>query len=172
MKKVGVLTGGGDCPGLNATIRAVVRKGIKDYNYKMYGILEGWKGLIDGNIKELDMNSVSGILPRGGTILGTSRTNPFGKDNKGDPERILENIKKFNLYAIATIGGEDTQGAAFKLSEMGVNIVGLPKTIDNDLQGTDYTFGFDTAVNIATEAIDRLHTTAESHYVCRHCRRR
>ena len=162
-KRIGVLTGGGDCPGLNATIRAVVRKGIKDYNYKMYGILEGWKGLINGNIKELDMNSVSGILPRGGPILGTSRTNPFGKDNKGDPERIMENIKEFNLYAIATIGGEDTLGTAPKLSEMGVNVVGLPKTIDNDLQGTDYTFGFDTAVNIATEAIDRLHTTAESH---------
>ena len=163
MKKIGILTGGGDCPGLNAAIRAVVRKGIKDYNYKMYGILEGWKGLISGNIKELDMDSVSGILPRGGTIIGTSRANPFGKNNKEDPERILENIKKFDLYAIATIGGEDTQGVAFKLSEMGVNVVGLPKTIDNDLPGTDYTFGFDTAVNIATEAIDRLHTTAESH---------
>ena len=163
MKKIGVLTGGGDCPGLNATIRAVVRKGIIDYNYKMYGILEGWKGLIDGNIKELDMNSTSGILHRGGTIIGTSRTNPFGKDNKGDPERILENIKKLNLHAIVSIGGEDTQGAAFKLSEMGVNVVGIPKTIDNDIPGTDYTFGFDTAVNIATEAIDRLHTTAESH---------
>ncbi len=163
MKKIGVLTGGGDCPGLNATIRAVVRKGIKDYNYKMYGILEGWKGLIDGNIKELDMNSVSGILYRGGTIIGTSRTNPFGKDNKDDPEKILENIKKLNLYAIVSIGGEDTQGVAFKLSEMGVNVVGIPKTIDNDIPGTDYTFGFDTAVNIATEAIDRLHTTAESH---------
>lgn len=163
MKKIGVLTGGGDCPGLNATIRAVVRKGIIDYRYKMYGILEGWKGLIDGNIKELDMNSTAGILYRGGTIIGTSRTNPFGKDNKGDPERILENIKKLNLHAIVSIGGEDTQGAAFKLSEMGVNVVGIPKTIDNDLPGTDYTFGFDTAVNIATEAIDRLHTTAESH---------
>jgi len=163
MKKIGVLTGGGDCPGLNATIRAVVRKGIIDYSYKMYGILEGWKGLIDGNIKELDMNSTSGILHRGGTIIGTSRTNPFGKDNKGDPERILENIKKLNLHAIVSIGGEDTQGAAFKLSEMGVHVVGVPKTIDNDLPGTDYTFGFDTAVNIAMEAIDRLHTTAESH---------
>ncbi len=163
MKKIGVLTGGGDCPGLNAAIRAVVRKGIIDYSYKMYGILEGWKGLIDGNMKELDMNSTAGILHRGGTIIGTSRTNPFGKDNKGDPERILENIKKLNLHAIVSIGGEDTQGAAFKLSEMGVNVVGIPKTIDNDLPGTDYTFGFDTAVNIAMEAVDRLHTTAESH---------
>ena len=163
MKKIGVLTGGGDCPGLNATIRAVVRKGITEYNYEMCGILAGWKGLIDGNVKVFDMRNVSGILHRGGTIIGTSRTNPFGKDNKGDPERILENMEKLNLHAIVAIGGEDTQGVAFKLSEMGVNVVGIPKTIDNDLPGTDYTFGFDTAVNIAVEAIDRLHTTAESH---------
>ena len=163
MKKIGVLTGGGDCPGLNATIRAVVRKGITEYNYEMCGILAGWKGLIDGNIKVFDMKNVSGILHRGGTIIGTSRTNPFRGDNKGDPERILENIKKFNLHAIVSIGGEDTQGVAFNLSEMGVNVVGAPKTIDNDLPGTDYTFGFDTAVNVAVEAIDRLHTTAESH---------
>lgn len=162
-KKIGVLTGGGDCPGLNATIRAVVRKGITEYNYEMCGILAGWKGLIEGNIKELNMYSVSGILHRGGTIIGTSRTNPFGKDNKGDPERILENMKNLNLHAIVAIGGEDTQGVAFKLSEMGINVVGAPKTIDNDLPGTDYTFGFDTAVNIAVEAIDRIHTTAESH---------
>ena len=163
MKKIGILTGGGDCPGLNATIRAVVRKGIKDYNYKMYGILEGWRGLIEWKIKELDLYSVSGILPRGGTILGTSRTNPFGENNIGDPERILENIKALDLYAIVAIGGDDTQGVAYKLSEMGVNVVGIPKTIDNDILCTDYTFGFDTAVNIVTEAIDRLHTTAESH---------
>ena len=163
MKKIGVLTGGGDCPGLNATIRAVVRKGITEYNYEMCGILAGWKGLIDGNVKVFDMRNVSGILHRGGTIIGTSRTNPFGKDNKGDPERILENMEKLNLHAIVAIGGEDTQGVAFKLSGMGVNVVGIPKTIDNDLPGTDYTFGFDTAVNIAVEAIDRLHTTAESH---------
>ena len=163
MKKIGVLTGGGDCPGLNATIRAVVRKGLKDYNYKMYGILEGWRGLIEGMTKELDMYSVSGILPRGGTILGTSRTNPFGKENSGDPERILRNIKTLDLHAIVAIGGDDTQGVAYKLSEMGVNVVGIPKTIDNDILCTDYTFGFDTAVNIVTEAIDRLHTTAESH---------
>jgi 6-phosphofructokinase 1 len=163
MKKIGILTGGGDCPGLNAAIRAVVRKGITEYNYEMYGILEGWRGLIDGMIKELDINSVSGILPRGGTIIGTSRTNPFGKDNKGAPEKILENIKKLDLYAIVAIGGDDTQGVAHELSKMGVNTVSIPKTIDNDIPGTDYTFGFDTAVNIATEAIDRLHTTAESH---------
>ena len=163
MKKIGVLTGGGDCPGLNATIRAVVRKGITEHNYEMCGILAGWKGLIDGNVKVFDMRNVSGILHRGGTIIGTSRTNPFGKDNKGDPERILENMEKLNLHAIVAIGGEDTQGVAFKLSGMGVNVVGIPKTIDNDLPGTDYTFGFDTAVNIAVEAIDRLHTTAESH---------
>lgn len=163
MKNIGILTGGGDCPGLNATIRAVAKKGIIDYDYKMYGILEGWRGLIDGMIKELDMDSVSGILHRGGTIIGTSRTNPFGKDNKGDPEKILENIKKLDLHAIVSIGGDDTQGVALKLFKMGVNVVGIPKTIDNDLSGTDFTFGFDTAVNIATEAIDRLHTTAESH---------
>ncbi|HDY66263.1 MAG: 6-phosphofructokinase [Candidatus Scalindua sediminis] len=163
MKNIGILTGGGDCPGLNATIRAVAKKGIVDYDYKMYGILEGWRGLIDGMIKELDMDSVSGILHRGGTIIGTSRTNPFGKDNKGDPEKILENIKKLDLHAIVSIGGDDTQGVALKLFKMGVNVVGIPKTIDNDLSGTDFTFGFDTAVNIATEAIDRLHTTAESH---------
>ncbi len=163
MKKVGVLTGGGDCPGLNATIRAVVRKGITEYKYEMCGIMAGWKGLIEGNIEVFDMRNVSGILHKGGTIIGTSRTNPFREDNKGDPERILENIKKFNLDAIVAIGGEDTQGVAFKLSEMGVNVVGVPKTIDNDLPGTDYTFGFDTAVNIAVEAIDRIHTTAESH---------
>ncbi len=163
MKKVGVLTGGGDCPGLNATIRAVVRKGMAEYKYEMFGILAGWKGLIEGNIKAFDMRSVSGILHKGGTIIGTSRTNPFRENNIGDPERILENIKKFDLDAIVAIGGEDTQGVAFKLSEMGVNVVGIPKTIDNDLPGTDYTFGFDTAVNIAVEAIDRIHTTAESH---------
>ncbi|GAX60746.1 6-phosphofructokinase [Candidatus Scalindua japonica] len=163
MKKIGILTGGGDCPGLNATIRAVVRKGIKDNNYKMYGILEGWKGLIEGNIKELDMFSVSGILPRGGTILGTSRTNPFGEGKEKDQERILDNIKALGLYAIVAIGGDDTQGVAYKLSEMGVNVIGIPKTIDNDILCTDYTFGFDTAVNIVMDAIDRLHTTAESH---------
>ena len=163
MKKIGVLTGGGDCPGLNATIRAVVRKGIKDYNYKVYGIREGWHGLIEGMVEELNMHSVSGILPRGGTILGTSRTNPFGPDNKGDPEKILENIRKLDLHAIVAIGGDDTQGVAYKLFEMGVNVIGIPKTIDNDILCTDYTFGFDTAVNIVMEAIDRLHTTAESH---------
>ena len=163
MKKVGILTGGGDCPGLNATIRGVVRKCIVDYDYEMYGILEGWRGLIEGKVKTLDLESVSGILPKGGTIIGTSRTNPFGKNNAGAPEKILENIKKLGLDAVVSIGGEDTQGVAHKLFEMGVNIVSIPKTIDNDLMGTDYTFGFDTAVNIATEAIDRLHTTAESH---------
>ncbi|ODS30947.1 MAG: 6-phosphofructokinase [Candidatus Scalindua rubra] len=163
MKKIGILTGGGDCPGLNATIRAVAKKGRIVYGYETYGIIGGWRGLINGDVKELDMDSVSGILHRGGTIIGTSRTNPFGKDNKGDPERILENIKKLNLDAVVSIGGDDTQGVALKLFEMGVNVVGIPKTIDNDMSGTDFTFGFDTAVNIATEAIDRLHTTAESH---------
>lgn len=163
-KKIGILTGGGDCPGLNATIRAIVRKGIIDYDYETLGILEGWKGLINGTTKELNLDSVSGILHRGGTIIGTSRTNPYGKDNKGGPEKILENIKRLDLYAIVAIGGDDTQGVAFKLFEKGVNIVGIPKTIDNDIMGTDYTFGFDTAINIVMEAVDRLHTTAESHH--------
>lgn len=162
-KKIGILTGGGDCPGLNATIRAVVRKGIVNYDYEVYGILEGWKGLIEGNIKGLNLDSVSGILPRGGTIIGTSRTNPYGKNNEGSPEKVIENIKKFDLHAIIAIGGDDTQGVALKLFERGVNIVGIPKTIDNDLPGTDYTFGFDTAINVVMEAVDRLHTTAESH---------
>ncbi len=111
-KKIGILTGGGDCPGLNATIRAVVKKGITEYGYETYGILEGWRGLIGGKIKELSLNSVSGILPRGGTVIGSSRTNPYGKDNKGDPERILENINKLGLHAIVAIGGDDTQGVA------------------------------------------------------------
>jgi len=129
----------------------------------MYGIREGWHGLIEGMIKEIDMHSISGILPRGGTILGTSRTNPFGQDNKGDPEKILYNIKKLDLHAIVAIGGDNTQGVAYKLSETGINVIGVPKTIDDDILCTDYTFGFDTAVNIVMEAIDRLHTTAESH---------
>ncbi len=111
-KKIGILTGGGDCPGLNATIRAIVKKGIPEYGYETYGILEGWRGLIDGNMKELSLNSVSGILPKGGTVIGSSRTNPYGKDNKGDPERILENINTLGLHAIVAIGGDDTQGVA------------------------------------------------------------
>lgn len=163
MLKVGVLTGGGDCPGLNAVIRAVVRKGFQN-NVKVIGIKNGWKGLINPETIDLDLSSVSGILPKGGTILGTSRTNPY-KDPE-DVKKVMENYKKLGLDALIAIGGEDTLGVANKLNKenKGINVVGCPKTIDNDLNATDYTFGFDTAVNIATEAIDRLHTTAESHH--------
>jgi 6-phosphofructokinase 1 len=161
MKKIGVLTGGGDCPGLNAVIRAVVKKSIQ-YNWKIIGIKNGWKGLINGEMELLTDYSVSGILPKGGTIIGTSRTNPFNKDE--DVQNVEENIKKFGINAIVAIGGDDTLGVAKKFHQNGIPMVGIPKTIDNDLSGTDYTFGFDTAVSIATEAIDRLHTTAESHH--------
>ncbi|MFH1594188.1 MAG: ATP-dependent 6-phosphofructokinase [Candidatus Omnitrophota bacterium] len=161
VKSIGVLTGGGDCPGLNPTIRAIVRKALKE-NVKIVGIRNGWKGLIEKDVIELDRNSVSGILPRGGTILGTSRTNPY--KGKGDVEKVKKNFAALHLDALIVIGGEDTLGVASKLSKEGINVVGVPKTIDNDLSCTDFTFGFDTAVNIATEAIDRLHTTAESHH--------
>jgi len=161
MKKVGVLTGGGDCPGLNPVIRAVVKHAIKD-NYQVIGIKNGWKGLIEDDWVELTLGSVSGILPRGGTILGTSRTNLYKKE--GDISKARENFKKLGLEALIAIGGEDTLGVANKLCKEGFNIVGVPKTIDNDLSCTDVTFGFDTAINIVTEAIDRLHTTAESHH--------
>jgi 6-phosphofructokinase 1 len=161
MKKIGVLTGGGDCPGLNAVIRAVVRTSIQ-YDWEIIGIKNGWKGLRDGEIELLTDYSVSGILPKGGTIIGTSRTNPF--KNEEDVQKIVDNIRKFGIDGLVAIGGDDTLGVALKFHEMGVPIVGVPKTIDNDLSGTDYTFGFDTAVSIVTEAIDRLHTTAESHH--------
>jgi len=162
IKKIAVLTGGGDCPGLNAAIRAVVKKALQ-YDWVVYGIKNGWKGLIEGEIEPLTGYSVSGILPKGGTILGTSRTNPF-KD-KENLQKLLDNIKKFGIDAIVAIGGEDTLGVASKLyNEEGVPVVGIPKTIDNDLSGTDYTIGFDTAISIVTDAIDRLHTTAESHH--------
>jgi len=161
MKKIGVLTGGGDCPGLNAVIRAVVKKS-RQYNWDVIGIKNGWKGLINGEMELLTDYSVSGILPKGGTIIGTSRTNPF--NNKEDVQKVLNNINKFGLDAIVAIGGDDTLSVAKKLYDIGVSVIGVPKTIDNDLSGTDYTFGFDTAVSIATEAIDRLHTTAESHH--------
>ena len=161
MKKIGILTGGGDCPGLNAVIRAVVKKSLK-YNWEIIGIKNGWKGLISGEMELLTNYSVSGILPKGGTIIGTSRTNPFNDDK--DENKIVDNIKNFNIDAIVAIGGNDTLSVANKLYKMGVPIIGIPKTIDNDLSGTDYTFGFDTAVQIVTEAIDRLHTTAESHH--------
>ncbi|MCF2531254.1 6-phosphofructokinase [Yinghuangia soli] len=159
--RVGVLTGGGDCPGLNAVIRAVVRKGVADYGYDFVGFRDGWRGPLEADTQTLDIPSVRGILPRGGTILGSSRTNPMKID--GGVERIRENLAKLEVDALVAIGGEDTLGVATRLYEHGVQVVGVPKTIDNDLNATDYTFGFDTAVNIATEAIDRLHTTAESH---------
>jgi len=158
--KIGILTGGGDCPGENAVIRAVVKKSDK-YGYSVIGIKRGWLGLINGEVEPLTNFSVSGILPRGGTILGTSRTNPFKKEE--DLQKVMVNIKKFGFDALIAIGGEDTLGVAKRLFDKGINVVGVPKTIDNDLSATDYTFGFDTAVSIATEAIDRLHTTAESH---------
>ncbi|UCF12419.1 MAG: 6-phosphofructokinase [Thermoplasmatales archaeon] len=161
MKKIGVLTGGGDCPGLNAVIRAVVKKSIK-YGWEIIGIRNGWKGLIEGDVEPLTDYTVSGILPKGGTIIGTSRTNPFKYEE--DVQKLTENTKRFGIDAIAAIGGEDTLGVALKLHKIGIPVVGIPKTIDNDLFGTDYTFGFDTAVSIVTEAIDRLHTTAESHH--------
>jgi 6-phosphofructokinase 1 len=160
--RVGVLTGGGDCPGLNAVIRAVVRKGVKEYGYDFVGFLDGWRGPLEGATCELGVNQVRGILPRGGTILKSSRTNPFTIE--GGVERIKENLASSGVDALIAIGGEDTLGVATKLADLGVNVVGVPKTIDNDLNGTDFTFGFDTAVNIAMEAIDRLHTTAESHH--------
>jgi 6-phosphofructokinase 1 len=161
VRKIGVLTGGGDCPGLNAVIRAVVRASIQ-YNWDIIGIKNGWKGLVEGDIILLTDYSVSGILPKGGTIIGTSRTNPF--KNPEEIQKVEDNIKKFGLEAIVAIGGDDTLSVALKLHQKGIPIVGVPKTIDNDLSGTDYTFGFDTAVSIVTEAIDRLHTTAESHH--------
>ncbi len=158
--KIGILTGGGDCPGLNAVIRAVVRKALQS-GKEVIGIREGWKGLIDNNYSRLDRETISGILHRGGTILGTSRTNIYKIEN--GEEIVKNNLAKNGIDAIVAIGGEDTLGIASKLYKAGVNVVGVPKTIDNDLNATDFTFGFDTAVNIATEAIDRLHTTAESH---------
>ncbi len=161
MKKIGILTGGGDCPGLNAVIRAVVRKSSQ-YNYEVIGIRNGWKGLLNGEMELLTNFSVSGILTKGGTILGTSRTNPF--NDQRDVQKLIENIKKFGLNSIVSIGGDDTLSVAYKLHKMGIPVIGIPKTIDNDLNGTDYTFGFDTAVSIVTQAIDRLHTTAESHH--------
>jgi ATP-dependent phosphofructokinase / diphosphate-dependent phosphofructokinase len=160
--RVGVLTGGGDCPGLNAVIRAIVRKGVQEYGYDFLGFRDGWRGPLEDATTTLDIPAVRGILPRGGTILGSSRTNPFKVEN--GVRRIQETLTGHEVDALITIGGEDTLGVAARLSEeSGIPCVGVPKTIDNDLSATDYTFGFDTAVNIATEAIDRLHTTAESH---------
>jgi 6-phosphofructokinase 1 len=160
--RIGVLTGGGDCPGLNAVIRAVVRKGVSVYGHEFVGFRDGWKGPLEGLSKPLGIAEVRGILPRGGTILGSSRTNPFKIEN--GVERITDNLAEQGIDALVAIGGEDTLGVATRLNDLGVKVVGVPKTIDNDLNATDYTFGFDTAVNIAMEAIDRLHTTAESHH--------
>lgn len=159
--RVGILTGGGDCPGLNAVIRAVVRKGIFHYGDEFVGFLEGWRGVVENKTKPLTIDSVSGILQLGGTILRTSRTNP--RKMEGGIDKCLATLKANTLDALITIGGDDTQGVANALIEKGVKVVGVPKTIDNDLSGTDACFGFDTAVSIATEAIDRLHSTAEAH---------
>ena len=159
--RVGLLTGGGDCPGLNAVIRAVVRKGERQYGDELVGFLDGWRGVLNRETMPLDVERCRGLLPRGGTILGTSRTNPYKVD--GGPQRALDNLRAERIDALVAIGGDDTLGVAQKLADEGVVIVGVPKTIDNDLSGTEVTFGFDTAVQIASDAIDRLHTTAESH---------
>src|SRR6478609_4325207 len=160
-KTIGMLTGGGDCPGLNAVIRAVVRASDAE-GWDCVAVLEGWRGLVEGTFRDLGPKEVSGILPRGGTIIGTSRTNPYKLE--GGVEKVLGNIRDRELDALVAIGGEDTLGVAARLfDDFQCPVVGVPKTIDNDLSGTDYTFGFDTAVAICTEAIDRLHTTAESH---------
>jgi phosphofructokinase-like protein len=159
--RVGLLTGGGDCPGLNAVIRAVVRKGERHYGDELVGFRDGWRGVLEDSTMILDVERCRGILPRGGTILGTSRTNPYKVDD--GVSKVLETLRKERIDALVAIGGEDTLGVANKLGTEGISIVGVPKTIDNDLSATEVTFGFDTALQIATDAIDRLHTTAESH---------
>jgi ATP-dependent phosphofructokinase / diphosphate-dependent phosphofructokinase len=160
--RIGVLTGGGDCPGLNAVIRAIVRKGVGIYQHEFVGFRDGWRGIVENRTRPLGVPEVRGILPRGGTILGSSRTNPYKVDD--GVEQVRRGFADNGLNALIAIGGEDTLGVAKKLSDDGLSVVGVPKTIDNDLGATDYTFGFDTAVGIAMEAIDRLHTTAESHH--------
>lgn len=160
--RIGVLTGGGDCPGLNAVIRAVVRKGIEAHGWEIVGFRNGWQGPLEGKSKPIGLDQVEDILTRGGTILGSSRTNPYKID--GGVDRIKAVLADQGIDALVAIGGEDTLGVAKRLTDDGVGVVGVPKTIDNDLGATDYTFGFDTAVHIATEAIDRLRTTAESHH--------
>ena len=160
--RVAMLTGGGDCPGLNAVMRAVVRKGERSYGDELVGFLDGWKGVIEGSTRPLDVEALRGSLPRGGTILGSSRTNPFTLE--GGVDACRESLDRLGIDALIAIGGEDTLGVADKLHQLGVKCVGVPKTIDNDLSGTELTFGFDTAVQVAVEAIDRLHTTAESHH--------
>jgi 6-phosphofructokinase 1 len=161
--RLGVLTGGGDCPGLNAAIRAIVRKGIDVHGHEIVGFRDGWRGPIENLQEELTVESTRGILPRGGTILGTSRTNPFKSED--GPERVKKTMEGLGLGGLIAIGGEDTLGVGARLhGEHDVPVIGVPKTIDNDLAATDVTFGFDTALQVATEAIDRLHTTAESHH--------
>jgi len=159
--KIGILTGGGDCPGLNAVIRAVVRRALS-FGIEVLGIRNGFLGLVEGDVEPLTGFSVTGILPKGGTILGTSRYDPLRVTE--DRQKLLNNLKRYGLDALIAVGGDGTLSAARELHEMGVPIVGVPKTIDNDLKGTDYTFGFDTAVNVVRDAVDRLHTTAESHH--------
>jgi phosphofructokinase-like protein len=160
--RIGLLTGGGDCPGLNAVIRAVVRKGIDTYGDQLVGFRDGWRGVLEDFQEELTIESTRGILPRGGTILGSSRTNPTKRED--GIEVVRATLARHHLDGLIAIGGEDTLGAANRLAEAGVSVIGVPKTIDNDLGATDVTFGFDTALQVATEAIDRLHTTAESHH--------
>jgi ATP-dependent phosphofructokinase / diphosphate-dependent phosphofructokinase len=162
LMRIGILTGGGDCPGLNAVIRAIVRKGIDRYGHAILGFRDGWRGPLENDCHELTIESVRGILPRGGTILGSSRTNPFKREDGID--RIRSTISEQRLDGLIAIGGEDTLGAASRLASAGVPVLGVPKTIDNDIGATDQTFGFDTAVQVACDAIDRLHTTAESHH--------
>jgi len=160
--RIGMLTGGGDCPGLNAVIRAAVRKGIDEFGDQIVGFRDGWRGVLDDVHEELTIESTRGILPRGGTILGSSRTNPSKRED--GVEIVMATLERHGLDGLIAIGGEDTLGAANRLHEAGINVIGVPKTIDNDLGATDQTFGFDTALQVATEAIDRLHTTAESHH--------
>jgi ATP-dependent phosphofructokinase / diphosphate-dependent phosphofructokinase len=161
--RIGVLTGGGDCPGLNAAIRAIVRKGVDRYGHAVIGFRDGWRGVLENQTTELTLESTRGIIHRGGTILGSSRTNPY-KDGADGAPMVRDTMQSLHLDGLIAIGGEDTLGVANRLSEAGLDVIGLPKTIDNDLGGTDMTFGFDTAVQVATDAIDRLHTTAESHH--------
>jgi phosphofructokinase-like protein len=165
---IGILTSGGDCPGLNAVIRGAVLKGSKIYGQEFVGFRNGWRGVVQGDIVPLDRKIIQGIAKQGGTILGTSRTNPFEPDEHGEtgPDRVKENMERLGVESLIAIGGEGTLAAAKRLTDAGVKIVGVPKTVDNDLSATDYTFGFDTAVQIATDAMDRLRTTGESHARC------
>ncbi|MDP9233182.1 MAG: ATP-dependent 6-phosphofructokinase, partial [Actinomycetota bacterium] len=162
MGRIGILTGGGDCPGLNAVIRAVVRKGVNHYGHAIVGFRDGWAGVLENRHIHLTPDNTSGILPRGGTILGSSRTNPFNEE--GGLERVKDSLRTERIDCLIPVGGEDTLGVANKLTGEDIPVVGIPKTIDNDLSGTDFTFGFNTAAQICTDAIDRLHTTAESHH--------